>query len=117
MSSQARMYGAAAYSPIPAARRGAKPHGQVPQPVMVQGKLVAVDQQQRPSTVAAGRSSANPQRIAEPPWPGPERTLTAALEVLKGQDYQPRCDGRRAVTLANCPFQRWPDRCPSSSVA
>jgi hypothetical protein len=57
------------------------------------------------------------QRIAEPPWPGPERMLTAALEVLKGQDYQPRCDGRRTVTLANCPFQRWPGRCPSSSVA
>jgi hypothetical protein len=43
--------------------------------------------------------------------------LTAALEVLKGQDFQPRCDGRRTVTLANCPFQRWPGRCPSSSVA
>ena len=49
--------------------------------------------------------------------PEPERTLTAALEVLKGQDDQPRCDGRRTVTLANCPSQHWPGRCPSSSVA
>ena len=36
--------------------------------------------------------------------PGPERTLTAALEVLEGQGYEPRRDGQRAVTLANCPF-------------
>lgn len=36
--------------------------------------------------------------------PGPERTLTTAMEVLEGQGYEPRRDGRRAVTLANCPF-------------
>jgi predicted ArsR family transcriptional regulator len=26
------------------------------------------------------------------------------MEVLEGQGYEPRRDGRRAVTLANCPF-------------
>jgi predicted ArsR family transcriptional regulator len=44
--------------------------------------------------------------------PGPERTLTAALEVLEGLGYEPRRDGPRAVTLANCPFHALARRSP-----